>query len=385
MKKKGFTLTEIVIAITIIGILSILGMNFVKKNVSRYDTWYYYQAYDALTKGFADAIEHNVNTGSSQSLCNYLLTIWNIDSANSSCTATAQLSVFDKFFANNLFKNMFALPVYAVGQVAGYGNVATNHNGGGFQPVEHWCYYGYVWNDNTNMCEQYMPNLELACYLLSIGRYSENDLIHMYPAEGFPELCENSSSGSGSGNGNGGGLDQPEQVSLNDLSAVGSIKTRSGLQFDFYPETVFYQDDETNETYSYYVIKAEFPNRNLAPAYFLVYSRDQEILPITPFLIDNKNLLPTYIVTDYQDFKNNAVTGFINYRSAKCDKDEETNDFIPGSHVAYSSFVGTNELEGNYPSLYCSQAQQVEWLDSGAADAPKKSLTIKTSRPAFLK
>jgi len=84
MKKKGFTLTEIIVTITIIGILALLGLNYVKKNVNRYDPLFYYQAYDALTKGFADAVAHNV-TLDGEGLCNYFLTIWNVDEANSFC------------------------------------------------------------------------------------------------------------------------------------------------------------------------------------------------------------------------------------------------------------------------------------------------------------
>ena len=95
MKKKGFTLTEIIITITIIGILSLLGLNYVKRNVTRYDSLFYYQAYDALTKGFADAVANNVSlTGAG--LCNYLLTVWNItDKENSSCSEVAMINYSD--------------------------------------------------------------------------------------------------------------------------------------------------------------------------------------------------------------------------------------------------------------------------------------------------
>lgn len=120
--KKGFSLTEIIITITIIGILALLGLNYVKRNATKYYPLYYYSAYETLMNVFADAVANNVNlTG--VDLCNHMLTIANIDPNNSSCgTANNETSmihlneyIYYSAMLDRIFGNFLISPAFAAG------------------------------------------------------------------------------------------------------------------------------------------------------------------------------------------------------------------------------------------------------------------------------
>ena len=86
MRKKGFSFAEMMLALTIIGVISVLGYNYVKKKIENYDKLFYYTIYKTLTDGFADAIYNNKSLDN-QGLCEHFSQIFSIQS--SSCSPTS--------------------------------------------------------------------------------------------------------------------------------------------------------------------------------------------------------------------------------------------------------------------------------------------------------
>lgn len=184
---------------------------------------------------------------------------------------------------------------------------------------------------------------------------------------------------------------QPEP-SLPPETLVGSIMTQYGLKFEFYSSTSFVigQNAEGQDIYStYFTIKVSKPNSNLADVYFLVYPGTKEIIPISNQIADNKKILPTYLTSDANNFKNQPVTHYTTYRSAKCEKDtvdpSSQQALTPLSLAAYNHYVTTNNLTGTLPANYCDNTESINWIDSSAEQAPRSSMTLKTDSPKGLK
>lgn len=464
--KKGFTLTEVLIALTIVGLLSLLGLNYVKRNVSNYDKLFYYSSYEALNQGFADAIANNTNL-TSTSFCNYLLNVWNIDTANSSCNSVnasreantqraaeikqasnaVQFMTMYKEKTPKLFSiidrlfNKISLPVYAVGQGGGpcegvwtgwpegcdmqfnldgsvsYFPRSPNH---GYIIVEDnsctppftyinnpsWgpggCYYStYCQNcaHSQYFYSQHITNCELECNPTPPPTTC-NEGMHwnttvgkcIYDGEWDP--CEKCFEDDPSLYGfteetcntyiDGTLCEELSTEITQSLTEVGHIKTKNGIVFKFYSDLT-YSTLELNV--NYFAIKAELP-KNSENAYFLVFPSTKELFPITPEMIDNEKLLPTYIISDYQNYKNTPITDFTTYRSARCTVVTERPPsrilIVPISHNIYSNFLSIAGLT-DYPSSYCSGTKTINWIDSSAYNVPRNSVTIKTERPKGMK
>ena len=404
--KKGFSLTEIIITITIIGILSLLGLNYVKKNVTRYDSLFYYQAYEALTKGFADAVANDV-TLDGEHLCNYFLNIWNIDVAHSYCgaqevaiinpTKTGLLNHIAKA-GSYIFNNFLMTPVYGY---LNWGEIATQpgylghwQNGEYHFDSDEPCPPGQIMGQQGNCikdCEfpykhwdSSMGQCKAECSCAAYLYYDNHGLSEIWSQDcgSVPTGC---------------GPTTPCWVTNTCpyyLPKVGSILVQNGLMFDFYSNINFtaYEDTENeanslNLTYS--VITVSKPdNENITPIYFLIYPENKELFPISSEIIDNKNLLPTYLISDHNGRQNKPVTNYVSYRTAKCEKETKipgTNNYIlPHSHMAYAHFVDISNLN-NYSQNYCSGAESINWLVPGAVTAPRESLELMTDIPKEIK
>ena len=468
MKKKGFTLTEIIITITIIGILSLLGLNYVKRNIPRYDPLYYYRAYDALEKGFADAVANEVPL-TSQDFCSHLLTIWNVDLTRSSCNLeVAMIKPSGSDFFNSLKFNAskyiarkefilrkyseklfdkLALPVYASflhGEEPPQNDNCTpcpcwdpnEHNGQMNPPVQEVDYYahcmnpegctfydwldqhyvfpcappdppdhdcgsGYFWSTVLDHCVIICPPP-----LVAIGYYSCS-----IPDNGYECTCDSYRNVINSNSqqiinefiNHCGNLEWWEDDCYVDPCAtdvtlcpppdiIGTIYTQNGMKFDFYMDTTFAlpaQEGEEATNLTYFSIKATMPNStNLEPIYFIVYPANKELFPVSPQLVENKNILPTYLISDKNNNKNSPVTKHITYKSARCEKETKiplsSNRITPDSHKAYTNFVYTYGLSNIYFSDYCSGAETINamnWINQAAKNYPRKSLELRTASP----
>ena len=490
MRKKGFSLTEVLIALTIVGILSLLGLNYIKRNASNYDKLFYYSAYEALTQGFADAIANN-NSLTSTGFCNYLLTIWNVDTSKSTCNSmsasrAATMERFSKtqnignslnfstMYKNKLEKiykmiaelfNKTSLPAYAVyNQNENCPSCPCPAPGQNVDPSNSW----YAWCGNTTgcQCDNWLGNMSCTpCqpshgYAVPLSQAPNQVDPNIPPVSSctpplvrnsswgsgcyYPDFCQNCIEGTSFYNQHQSGCimecnpapppntcdtgmhwdnitgqciydgdwdpceqcleDNPslygftadacetylngtlcnEPTATQSLVEVGHITTKNGITFRFYSELTYSLDDFNM---NYFAIKAELP-KNPNDAYFLVVPETKELFPITPDMIDDEKLLPTYLTSDYQNYKNTPITDLTTYRSARCTVETIRPPLailiIPFSHNAYSEFINIAGLD-SYPTSYCTGTKVINWIDSNAYTVPRNTVTIKTRRPKGMK
>ena len=176
---------------------------------------------------------------------------------------------------------------------------------------------------------------------------------------------------------------------------VGTIYTTNGLKFEFMSDVSFVltkdeNGDDVNSTY--FTIKVSKPGSNLADIYFLVYPESKELIPVSPQMIDNRNILPTYLTSDFNNEKNGPVTDYTTYRTARCEKTTKipsgSNNFttvIPPAHTAYADFVTSNNMASMYNINYCSGAGNISWKSLTYRNAPRSSLTLKTDSPKAIR